>query len=231
MAGIRIKRGFSVEAGLRRFSAAAFHPVGRFLARFLSPNLITLLSLLASGAAGWCFAAGHFTTGAWLMLAAGLLDIFDGQVAKLTNRVSLFGAFLDSSVDRVSDFIYGAGVMYYFIYYRDSSGGTALDLVYLVLAYLFLSQLISYVKARAEALGFDCGVGLLARPLRMLFFGVPLFVFGFKPEPWVLRAPYIAVIALGAETALHRFIHVWRQSRRGADGAAAPCMPGGGGGA
>ncbi len=203
-----------MEAGLRRFSAAAFHPLGLFLARFLSPNLITLLSLLVSGAAGWCFAAGHFTSGGWLMLAAGLLDIFDGQAAKLTNRVSSFGAFLDSSVDRVSDFIYGSGVIYYFIYFRDGSGRAELDIVYLVLAYLFLSQFISYVKARAEGLGIDCGVGLLARPLRMLFFGVPLFIYGLKSDPWVLRAPFIAVIVLGAETAVHRVLHVWDRSRR-----------------
>jgi CDP-diacylglycerol--glycerol-3-phosphate 3-phosphatidyltransferase len=214
-------RGISIEAGLRRFSAAAFHPLGRLLARFLTPNLITASSLLASGAVGWCFAVGRFVLGAWLMLVAGLLDIFDGQVAKLTNRVSVFGAFLDSTVDRVSDYLYAVGVIYYFIHFRDASGGTAYDLVYLVLAYLFVSQIISYIKARAEALGFACNVGLLARPLRMLLFGVPLFIYGLKPELWVLRAPLIAVTALGAETALHRFAYVWRQAARGGGDAAA----------
>ncbi len=104
-------------------------------------------------------------------------------------------------------------MIYYFIHHGDTAGGAGLDIVYLVLAYLFLSQFISYVKARAEALGFDCNVGLLARPLRMLFFGVPLFVYGLKPEPWVLRAPLMAVIALGLETAVHRVLHVWNRSR------------------
>ncbi len=211
---LKTGRALSVEAGLRRFSAAAFHPIGRLLARFLTPDLITASSMLVSGAVCWCFAVGRFVLGAWLMLAAGLLDIFDGQVAKLTNRVSVFGAFFDSTVDRVSDFLYAVGVIYYFMHFRDASGGTAYDLVYLVLAYIFVSQLISYVKARAEALGLTCNVGLLARPLRMLFFGVPLFLYGLKPELWILRAPFIAVTALGAETLLHRFFHVWRQARR-----------------
>ena len=98
---LQTQRGVGVETGLRRFSSAAFHPIGHFLARFLTPNLLTASSLAVSVVIGWCFMVGRFFLGAWLMLLAGLLDIFDGQVAKLTNRVSVFGAFFDSTVDRV----------------------------------------------------------------------------------------------------------------------------------
>lgn len=205
-------RGVGVETGLRRFSSAAFHPIGHFLGRFLTPNLLTASSLAVSVVIGWCFMAGHFFPGAWLMLLAGLLDIFDGQVAKLTNRVSVFGAFFDSTVDRVSDFLYSAGVIYYFCHHPE--GDPAYDAVFLVLGYLFVSQLISYIKARAESLGFTCNVGLLARPLRMLFFGIAVFLYGLRANLWVIRAPLIVIIALGLETAVHRFVHVWLQARR-----------------
>jgi CDP-diacylglycerol---glycerol-3-phosphate 3-phosphatidyltransferase len=209
---LQTRRGVAVDTGLRRFSSAAFHPIGHFLARFLTPNLLTASSLLVSVAVGWCFMVGRFFLGAWLLLLAGMLDVFDGQVAKLTNRVSVFGAFFDSTVDRVSDFLYAAGVMYYFVYHPP--GDPYYDLVFLVLAYLFVSQLISYIKARAESLGFTCNVGLLARPLRMLFFGIAVFLYGINDNPWAIRIPLIVIIALGLETALHRFIHVWLQARR-----------------
>ncbi len=209
---LQTQRGVGVDTGLRRFSSAAFHPIGHFLGRFLTPNLLTASSLAVSVVIGWCFMVGRFFLGAWLMLLAGLLDVFDGQVAKLTNRVSVFGAFFDSTVDRVSDFLYAAGVMYYFVYHPD--GDPAYDVVFLVLGYLFVSQLISYIKARAESLGFTCNVGLLARPLRMLFFGIAVFLYGMRDNLWVIRIPLIVIIALGLETALHRFIHVWLQARR-----------------
>ncbi len=209
---LQTKRGVAVDTGLRRFASAAFHPIGHFLARFLTPNLLTFSSLVVSGMVGWAFMVGRFYLGAWLMLLAGMLDIFDGQVAKMTNRVSVFGAFFDSTVDRVSDFLYAAGVIYYFIYHPE--GDPATDVVFLVLAYLFVSQLISYIKARAESLDFDCNVGLLARPLRMLFFGLAVFVYGLHDELWVLRIPLIILVALGVETAVHRFIYVWLQARR-----------------
>jgi CDP-diacylglycerol--glycerol-3-phosphate 3-phosphatidyltransferase len=205
---LQTQRGVAVDVGLRRFASAAFHPIGHFLGRFLTPNLLTFSSLLVSGVVGYSFMVGRFFLGAWLMLAAGMLDIFDGQVAKMTNRVSVFGAFFDSTVDRVSDFLYAAGAMYYFVYHPPG------DVVFLILAYLFVSQLISYIKARAESLGFSCNVGLLARPLRMLFFGVAMFVYGVWDNLWVIRIPMIVIIVLGTETALHRFIYVWLQARR-----------------
>lgn len=213
---LQTKRGVAVDTGLRRFASAAFHPIGHFLARFLTPNLLTFSSLVVSGVVGWAFMVGRFYLGAWLMLVVGMLDIFDGQVAKMTNRVSVFGAFFDSTVDRVSDFLYAAGVMYFFIYHPEGDPATdpATDLVFLVLGYLFVSQLISYIKARAESLDFDCNVGFLARPLRMTFFGVAVFVYGLHDNLWVLRIPLMVLIALGVETALHRFIYVWLQARR-----------------
>ncbi|MDY6795914.1 MAG: CDP-alcohol phosphatidyltransferase family protein [Actinomycetota bacterium] len=201
-----MSRTWSVDQGLRRFSSAVFHPVGYALARVVTPNLLTTFSIFSSAAAGYCFATGRFVLGPWLMFLAGLFDIWDGQVAKLTNRISMFGAFYDSTADRVSDFVYALGALYFFTVEE------IYDVAFMVVAYMVLSAMISYVKARAEGLGFDCNVGLLARPLRLLFFGIPLFVYGVTSNVWVFRAALYAVLLLSLETLIHRVVHVYTQA-------------------
>ncbi len=199
-----------MEEGMRRFASAVFYPLGRVLGRYLTPNMLTSASVFASGGVCALYALGYFTWGGWTMLLAGVFDIWDGQVAKLTNRVSVFGAFFDSSADRVNDILYSVGAAYYF------AAHNYLDVMIWCLVYLGLSQLISYVKARAEGLGFDCSVGFLARGLRMLLFAVPLFIYGVRKTPnmiWVVRGGLWLVSLLAAITLVHRFIHVWMQAR------------------
>ncbi len=202
-----MERTWSVNEGLRRFSSAVFHPLGWVLGRVLSPNLITTLSVMVAGITGYYFAVGRFVLGAWLLLLAGLLDIWDGQVAKLTGRVSTFGSFYDSSADRAADFFFSLGALYYF------ADKQIYDIAFMVAAYMVLSSLISYVKARAEGLGIACNVGLLARPLRLLFFGLALFVYGLTSNPWVFRGPLYAVLALGVETLAHRVVVIYLGAR------------------
>lgn len=203
---------WDVDRGLRRFAAAVFHPLGWGLAQMASPNSITVLSAFISAAVGYFFAVGRFFLGAWLMLAAGLLDIWDGQVAKLTGRVSVLGAFLDSTVDRASDMFYSLGALYFFVSDGDY------DVAVMIGGYVFLSTMISYVKARAEGLGLACSGGLLARPLRMLLFGFPLFVYGVLGNLWVFRGSLILCLLLGIETLSRRLLMVVREARRSEDG-------------
>ena len=198
---------WDVDRGLRRFAAAVFHPLGWGLAQLLSPNSITLLSAALSCAVGYFFAVGRFFLGTWLMLAAGLLDIWDGQVAKLTGRVSLLGAFLDSTVDRASDMFYSLGALYYFV------AREFYDVALMIAAYIFLSTMISYVKARAEGLGLACSGGLLARPLRMLLFGFPLYVYGVVGNLWVFRGALVLCLVLGLETLVRRLFMVVKDAR------------------
>lgn len=200
-------RTWGVDEGLRRFSSAVFHPVGWALGRILSPNLLTTCSILSSVATGYCFAAGRFFLGPWLMFLAGLFDIWDGQVAKMTGRVSTFGSFYDSTADRMADFFYSLGALYYFTVQE------VYDIAFMVVAYIVLSSLISYVKARAEGLGLSCNVGLLARPLRMLLFGVPLFVYGLTDAIWVFRGSLYLVLVLAAETLVHRMAVIYLGAR------------------
>ena len=149
------------------------------------------------------------------MLVSGLFDIWDGQVAKLTGRISTFGAFYDSTSDRISDFLYSLGAIYYFTVKE------IYDVVFLITAYMVLSQLISYVKARAEGLGLSCGVGLLARPLRLVFFGIPLFAYGFTGNIWIFRGSLYAILLLCVETLVHRLVVVYFQAREKDETAAA----------
>lgn len=210
-----MERTWKVDEGLRRFSSTVFHPVGWAMARVISPNLLTTGAILTSVAVGYCFAVGRFVLGPWLLLLAGLLDIWDGQVAKLTRRISTFGAFYDSSADRVSDFLYALGTIYYF------TVSEVYDITFMVVAYMVLSSLISYVKARAEGLGLTCNVGLLARPLRLVLFGVPLFVYGVTDNLWVFRGSLYLVLLLGMETLIHRVVVIYIKARKKDESAAA----------
>jgi phosphatidylglycerophosphate synthase len=202
-----LSRTWSVDEGLRRFSAAVFHPIGWFMGRVLSPNLLTTFSIIAAAAAGYCFAVGRFALGPWLLFLAGLFDIWDGQVAKMTGRISTFGSFYDSTADRISDFFFSFGTLYYF------TVNEVYDVAIMVGVYLVLSSLISYVKARAEGLGISCNVGLLARPLRLLLFGLPLFIYGITDNLWVFRGSLYVVLALSVETLFHRIFVIYRGAR------------------
>jgi phosphatidylinositol phosphate synthase len=200
-------RTWKVDEGLRRFSSAVFHPLGWAMARVLSPNLLTTCAVLTSIAVGYCFAVGRFVLGPWLLFLAGLFDIWDGQVAKLTNRISTFGAFYDSAADRLSDFLYSLGALYYFTVQE------IYDVAFMMVAYMVLSSLISYVKARAEGLGLTCNVGLLARPLRLILLGIPLFIYGVTDNLWVFRGALYVVLVLGVETLVHRMVVIYIQAR------------------
>ena len=210
-----MQRAWSVNEGLRRFSSAVFHPLGWMLGRVFSPNFITTLSIGAAGVAGYLFALGKFVVGPWVLFLAGLLDIWDGQVAKLTGRVSTFGSFYDSTADRVADFFFSLGTLYYFADQR------IYDITFMVAGYMVLSSLISYVKARAEGLGIACNVGLLARPLRLLLFALPLFIFGISENIWVFRISLYLVLALSVETLAHRMVVIYIGAREKDASAAA----------
>lgn len=202
-----MSRTWSVDEGLRRFSGAVFQPIGWLMGRVLSPNLLTTCSIFAAAAAGYCFAVGRFALGPWLLFLAGLFDIWDGQVAKLTGRVSTFGSFFDSTADRLADFFFSLGTLYYFTVLE------VYDVAFMVAAYLVLSSLISYVKARAEGLGLACNVGLLARPLRLLLFALPLFIYGLTDNIWVVRGSLYVVLALAVETLVHRVVVIYLRAR------------------
>jgi CDP-diacylglycerol--glycerol-3-phosphate 3-phosphatidyltransferase len=165
----------------------------------LAPNTMTLLGLAGNVVGAFFLARGQMTTGGLFILAAGPIDALDGTMARLRGESSKFGAFVDSTSDRFSELIIFFGLL---IHYARVGDLTALVLVF---AAAIGSVMVSYVKARAETLGFQASVGWLTRMERYLVLAPSL----------VLNVPLAGlwIIAILANfTALQRIWHVRRQA-------------------
>ena len=176
-------------------------PIGAFLNRLgLSPNTITLLGLVGTTIGAYVIAQGRMTTGAFILLASVLVDAFDGTMARLRGEPSDFGAFVDSVSDRYAELVTFGGLLYFFLTQSDYPG--------VVVSFIAAAGcvLVSYVKARAEGLGFTAKVGILTRFERYIVL-IPLLVFN---QPF-LAVSIIAVLA--NITAYQRILHVRGQGR------------------
>jgi phosphatidylglycerophosphate synthase len=187
-------------------------PVERLLVRLrISPNLLTIASLLTAVAAAAALAFGRFGLGGWLYLFTGILDILDGRVARATGRASRGGAFIDSVVDRGAEAILFSGLAWY---YRASW------VLLLVLLALTASFLVSYARARGEALGAAGGdTGAMQRPERILYLGAGLALAplmaaldgeGHPPRFMLAVVALIVVAASSLYTALRRTWLIYR---------------------
>lgn len=152
--------------------------VGLLAARKVTPNQLTLGGLGLNLLAGWVYSVGLFFLGGTLLLFAGLGDLLDGPLARLTGKTSRFGAFLDSTVDRYSDFFIFGGVAFHFAV-EESWGWCLASLGILLGAFI-----TSYVKARAENLMPSCSVGFFERAERVLILALGSLVPPLLP--WTL---------------------------------------------
>src|SRR2546429_6660624 len=153
-------------------------PFARALIRWgVSPNTITTAGALVVIASAVAFGMGKMHWGGGLLLASGLFDILDGQVARNGNRVSAFGAFYDSTLDRVGETAVFLGIALWFVQGGVPAARMPLA-VGLAIAALSSSMLVSYTRARAEALGIECRVGIAQRAERFLVLGAPTLLFG-----------------------------------------------------
>jgi CDP-diacylglycerol--glycerol-3-phosphate 3-phosphatidyltransferase len=174
-------------------------PAGHALAKAgFTANSLTVIGLAGSVGAGILIASGYARVGGLLSLLSGLPDMLDGAVAKATGRSSRRGAFLDSVVDRLSDAAVLAGIVWLGISRNEPRVAVLAAMV------LALSLIVSYVKARAESLGYECNVGIAERPERVVVLGVALLVGHVLAGLWVL------VIA-AAITVVQRIMRVWQQ--------------------
>ena len=176
-------------------------PVVRFMLSLeMNPNFLTTIGFLLTIVAAFCFATGNLRWGGAIVLLAGTFDIIDGKVARASNRVTKFGALYDSTLDRYAEVIMFFGMAFYFV---------KIDMFLTSIAVSFAlggSLMVSYVRARAEALGFHCKVGIMQRPERIVYIG-----FGALIHMKVLIFA-IAIIAIFANfTAIQRLYHVWKQ--------------------
>ncbi len=185
-----------VKHGSRRI----FKPVVRILVnRSISPNLLTWSGLLLSAGAGGLLSRGMFRPAGFVAALGGICDILDGEVARASLKVTGFGKFIDSVVDRYSEFIILLGL---FCYYLVRSSGLAL----LTLLAIFGCFMVSYTRARAEGIGEPCRVGVLDRPARMTVIVLGALS-GVKYFPFFLWA----LVVLSHFTSIQRIVWVWRR--------------------
>lgn len=161
----------------------------------------------------WAIATGRLGLGLGLLIGSAVPDLLDGALAKASGRSSIRGAFFDSVTDRVSDTLVLGGFAWYLMDHRH--GHTAL----LPMAILGVSLLISYERAKAEALGFDAKVGLMERAERVVVLCAALaFSFVMLPLLWLM-------FALTSITAIQRFVRVWRQATAAGQGPPPAARP------
>jgi len=179
---------------------------GRTLARLgFTADSLTVLGILLTGVAAWRITRGAFLSGGLILTAAGCLDFCDGAVAKARGTASVLGAFWDSTSDRLSDaLVFGSLIWFYFNHSNRAGLGAAL------LALIF-SQLTSYIRAKAESLGFDCRTGVLERAERLIAINTGFILSAFW-RPLVEIGLWFVVVG-GAITVGQRVVHVARQAR------------------
>jgi CDP-diacylglycerol---glycerol-3-phosphate 3-phosphatidyltransferase len=167
----------------------------------INPNVLTFLGLVINIVAATFLAAGNFRTAGCVIIFAGLFDMVDGRVARETNRVTRFGAFFDSVLDRYSDIALLVGLLVYY--------GTINRPSYVVLTAIAMaaSVMISYTRSRAENFIPTCKIGFLERPERVVLFIIGALFDRMAPVLWIIAV-------LGNLTVVHRMIFTYQESRR-----------------
>lgn len=199
---------------LRVYAFGIIDPIVTFLAKYkLSPDVLTVMGMLFHFLFAWLIAFGYFRWAAIAMAVLSPLDALDGSLArKLGRKQGGFGAFLDSTLDRLAEIILFGGFIYY---YWSLGTGSMVNIVLnwevsnaamMFVAYLAVtgSIMVSYARSKAESLGYDCKVGIASRVERY----VGMIVFLFFNEPEVLL---ILLAVTTYFTLFQRGYHIWRQ--------------------
>jgi len=182
-------------------------PVAGFLIRHeVSPNAITTIGTICTLVGAGLYATGHIMTAGWVIGLTALFDVLDGTVARRTGKSTVFGAFYDSTLDRVADGGVMAGLT---IFYATSPVHHNIYMVVVCLLGIIGTFLISYTRARAESLGIDAKVGLMQRPERVILLLAPQAFFGLFWSGWVLMGIVVLLSATAWITAIQRIAFVY----------------------
>jgi CDP-diacylglycerol--glycerol-3-phosphate 3-phosphatidyltransferase len=199
-------------ASIGRLAQRIIDAMVRWLAYgHINPNILTVIGVSLNVGCGLLFGMGRFFSAGIALIVANLFDMLDGQVARLSGRVTRFGGFLDSSLDRLSDMVVFVGLMVF--YARDTEFHSTLN-VFLAGAGLMGSVMVSYASARAESLIPKCDVGFLRRPERVVLFIIgALSTHHGSTNFFANRMPAVLwVLAVGSYwTFAHRMYHTWRE--------------------
>ncbi len=180
----------AVEAIVRAFAISRIHP-----------DLLTFIGSAINGLAAYLFGYGYFAWAGATVIVAGIFDLTDGRVARVTGRVTPFGGFFDSVMDRYSDLVLLIGLLVY--YGRVNRFGY----VTLVAVAMIGSVMVSYARSRAENLIASCKVGFLERPERVVLIIIGALANRMEAVLWVIAV-------LSNLTVVHRVIYTWRETRR-----------------
>jgi len=184
-------------------------PVVRWMVRRrVHPNAVTTLGFLSVVAAGVLYHLDHVRWAGVLVLFGGMWDIFDGQLARVSGMASKFGAFYDSTLDRISEIVVFLGLLSLYNRYGGELGD--IWMVYALFLAMSGSLMVSYTRARAEGLGLDCKVGLMQRPARVLLLGLGSASFGLMWGGLVLNTVIVLVALFTNVTAVQRIVWVQR---------------------
>jgi CDP-diacylglycerol--glycerol-3-phosphate 3-phosphatidyltransferase len=206
---------------LARFLMWLIHPLERLLIGRASPNAITVASLLMCGVTGAAVALGHLPGAVWLYVFAGILDVLDGRIARLSNQHTRAGALLDSVCDRWGELLVFAGYLWFL---QDSPWLLA------VMSAIGGSMMVSYTRARAESLGVATSGGVMQRAERIALVACGSLIAawaGADAETSALVEPILGVTMLicgvaSTATAISRWITAYRELVRRDQSAASP---------
>lgn len=199
------------------FYAAVDPLVARLIRSGVRPNTITTIGTGLVLVSALAFGLGHIRIGGLLLLLSGITDTLDGQVARGGAMVTKFGAFYDSTLDRVADGFVLGGLA---VFYATSAVHHSVIMVVVTLLGVIGTFLTSYTRARAEALGIDAKVGIMQRPERVTLLSAPQAFFGLALNGWVLLAIVVLLTVTAWITAFQRIAFVYRVTTR-ADAEAA----------
>jgi CDP-diacylglycerol--glycerol-3-phosphate 3-phosphatidyltransferase len=189
----------AVRAHLRAVLDQLCRPLARVLLWcHVTPNQVSLIGILLNLVAAALIIDGQLLLAGLMYLLAGSLDLLDGVLARMAKMASRFGAFLDSTADRISEGVVFAAIAYYF-----ARHGEPVDAALAVLA-LLSSLLVSYTRARAEGLGLECKVGIVTRAERVVLVALGLLL-------GLLPAAIYLLLVLSAFSATQRIVHTLRQ--------------------
>jgi CDP-diacylglycerol---glycerol-3-phosphate 3-phosphatidyltransferase len=185
-------------------------PVAALLVRKrVNPNVLTTIGTACTVSGGAAFATGHIMLAGWIIGLTAIFDVLDGMVARRSGRSTVFGAFYDSTLDRVADGALLGGIAWFF---ATDATHHSLPIFAAALFGIVGTFLTSYTRARAEALGIDAKVGVMQRAERIVILSVPQAFFGLALGGWVLAAVVVILAVTAWITAIQRMLYVRRHA-------------------
>jgi CDP-diacylglycerol--glycerol-3-phosphate 3-phosphatidyltransferase len=186
----------------RNLASRITNPVVGILSKIgITPNALTFINLALSIVATYFISTNHLILGGVLVLVSGLFDLLDGALARFTKQTTKFGAILDSTVDRISEAAILCGLLIWYV----PQEGASLKIV-LIFAVLIGSFLVSYVRARAEGLGWQCQVGLFTRAERVIVLAIGLLI----NQIFIALCVVVVFVFI---TVVQRLVYLWKQGK------------------